>query len=67
MSRDGDSGSMASRRRVWYYEHRRHLQSEVKPTYTQTTPVSGLPEISTSGGDLTAHRGICYNTHSHEQ
>lgn len=28
MSRDGDSGSMVSRRRVWYYVHRRHLQRE---------------------------------------
>lgn len=58
MSRDGDSGSMASRRRVWYYEHHRHLQSEAEQTDAQTTPVGVTAEISTSGGDLTAHRGI---------
>lgn len=28
MSREGYSGSMESRRRVWYYVHRRHLQIE---------------------------------------
>lgn len=67
MSRDGDSGSMASRRRVWYHVHRRNLQSEDEQTGAQTTPVGVSPEISTSEGDLTTHRGICYNTQRHEQ
>lgn len=37
MSRDGDSGSMASRRRVWYHTHRRHsLDEENNPTGIET-------------------------------
>lgn len=67
MSRDGDSGEMASRRRVWYPEQRRHLQSEAEQTDAQSTPVGVLPGISTQGGDLTAHLGICYNTRRHEK
>ena len=59
MSRDGDSESMASRRRVWYYEHRRHLQSDAEETGAQTTRISG--------GNLTARREICYNSRRHEQ
>ena len=67
MSRDGDSGSMASRRRVWYYEDRRHLQREDEQTYAQATPVGASPRISTSRGDLTSHSEVCYNSHCHEQ
>lgn len=58
MSRDGDSGEMESRRRVWYLEQRRHLQSEDEKTDAQSTPVGVSHEISTQGGELTAHRGI---------
>lgn len=67
MSKDDDSGSMASRRREWYHVHRRHLQSEDAQTDAQTMPVGVSPEISTSGGDLTTHSGIWYNTRCHEQ
>ena len=67
MSSDGDSGSMASRRRVWYYEQRRHLQCEAEQIDAQTTPVGVLHEISTQEGDLTSHREICYNTRRYEQ
>ena len=67
MSRDGDSGEMASRRRVLYYEQRRHLQSEDEQTDAQSTPVGVSHEISTQWGDLTAHLGICYNTRCYEQ
>lgn len=58
MSRDGDSGSMASRRRVWYYQRKRDKAGDERDddagsgaTHTVQSTQEGEHRA-----DLTTHR-----------